>query len=100
LNEPEYYILDPVFTDPKRLRKERDAARTLKKSSWWRQKIQQGLCNYCEKRFNPAELTMDHVVPLARGGKSVKGNIVPSCQNCNKSKKLSTPADQLIKTLV
>ena len=29
------------------------------------------------------ELTMDHIVPLARKGKSTKGNVVPSCRLCN-----------------
>jgi hypothetical protein len=33
------------------------------------------------------ELTMDHVVPLARGGKSTKGNVVPACKPCNNKKK-------------
>ena len=30
---------------------------------------------------------MDHVVPLVRGGRSTKGNVVPACKECNTTKK-------------
>ena len=39
---------------------------------------------------------MDHVVPVARGGRSARGNVVPSCKECNNRKKLMTPAEQLM----
>jgi 5-methylcytosine-specific restriction endonuclease McrA len=39
---------------------------------------------------------MDHVVPVARGGRSTKGNVVASCKPCNTSKKLLTPAERLL----
>jgi 5-methylcytosine-specific restriction endonuclease McrA len=39
---------------------------------------------------------MDHVVPVARGGRSVKGNVVACCKPCNDRKKLLTPAEQLL----
>jgi 5-methylcytosine-specific restriction endonuclease McrA len=99
-SEPsEYFILDPVFTDPRRLKKERERARELKKSSWWNAQVQKGICHYCGGKFTSAELTMDHVVPLARGGESTRGNIVPACRACNQSKKLETPVDQLLKKI-
>lgn len=41
-------------------------------------------CAYCGD--DKSNLTMDHVVPLSRGGKHVSGNIVPSCQSCNSRK--------------
>ena len=34
---------------------------------------------------------MDHLVPLVRGGKSTKGNIVPACKDCNNKKKYVLP---------
>ncbi len=34
---------------------------------------------------------MDHVIPLIRGGKSTKGNVVPSCKECNNKKKHMLP---------
>ena len=42
------------------------------------------LCVYCLERC--ADLTMDHVVPLNRGGDHMAGNIVPACRSCNRSK--------------
>jgi 5-methylcytosine-specific restriction protein A len=30
---------------------------------------------------------MDHVVPLVRGGRSTRGNVVPACKTCNTDKK-------------
>jgi 5-methylcytosine-specific restriction protein A len=95
----EYFFLDPAHTDPKRIKKERDLARELKKSAWWKEKIRSGLCSHCGAKFKPEELTMDHVVPLARGGTSTKSNLVPLCKGCNAQKKLSTPVDLLFAQL-
>ncbi len=36
---------------------------------------------------------MDHIVPIARGGKSTKGNIVPACKDCNNKKKQLLPME-------
>lgn len=40
-------------------------------------------CVYCGE----SAATIDHVVPLARGGEHVVGNLVPACSDCNRSKK-------------
>ena len=39
------------------------------------------------------ELTMDHLVPLSRGGRSTKDNLVPSCKSCNNKKKTMLPVE-------
>lgn len=75
------------------LRAEKDKARELRRSRWWKEKLAQGVCHYCGGSFAPDELTMDHVVPLARGGKSVKENLVPACRECNSKKKLDLPME-------
>jgi 5-methylcytosine-specific restriction endonuclease McrA len=51
----------------------------------WRRLILRygGQCAYCHE-VRP--LTLDHVVPLARGGRHAVGNIVPACGSCNSSK--------------
>ena len=36
---------------------------------------------------------MDHVVPLARGGFTEKGNVVPCCKDCNTSKRDLLPLE-------
>ena len=46
-----------------------------------------GKCAYCgrpQSRNNI--LTKDHIVPVSKGGKTVRENIVPSCVRCNSSK--------------
>lgn len=92
-----YYMLDPAHTDPKRVRKEREKAQKLKKSQWWLDQLNRGICHYCEKKFSPRELTMDHIVPIARGGESNKGNLAPSCRACNQAKRLDTPVDEILR---
>jgi 5-methylcytosine-specific restriction endonuclease McrA len=82
--------------DPAHLAREREKARALRKSAWWLRRVQKGVCAYCGKSFAPRELTMDHVVPLARGGRSVRGNVAPACKECNNRKKYLTPAEQLL----
>lgn len=36
---------------------------------------------------------MDHIIPIARGGKSTKGNLVPACKACNTQKKQLLPME-------
>jgi 5-methylcytosine-specific restriction endonuclease McrA len=88
-----------VTADSKHIAKEREKARKLRKSQWWLTKISAGLCHYCGQKFAPKLLTMDHIVPVARGGTSTPGNVVPSCKDCNSKKQLATPVEQLLKTL-
>ena len=97
--EGEYYLLDPANTDPKRIKKEREKAQKMRKSQWWLTLLNQGICHYCGKKFPSKLLTMDHIVPLARGGTSTQGNIVPACRECNRDKKLETPAEKLLREL-
>ena len=73
---------------------EKNRARELRRSEWWKRKRATGICHYCQHQFLPAELTMDHLVPLARGGKSTKGNLVPACKECNTKKKYALPWEE------
>lgn len=75
------------------LRRERQKARELRRSQWWRHRIGAGLCHYCGARFASGELTLDHVVPLVRGGKSNRGNCVPACKECNTRKRDLLPTE-------
>ena len=40
-------------------------------------------CFYCSAK---APLTMDHIVPIIRGGRHSIGNLIPACGSCNSSK--------------
>lgn len=79
--------------DEEHLKREKHKARILRKSQWWKRKVAKGLCFYCGKSVPPKELTMDHVVPVSRGGCSKKGNVVPSCKTCNTKKKQLLPME-------
>lgn len=77
----------------KDIRKEKEKARRLRRMHWWNNKIQNGVCFYCNREVGREQLTMDHVVPLSRGGKSRKGNIVAACKECNTKKKYLLPVE-------
>ncbi len=93
-SEP-YFEINPDPDTAKRIRKERDKARELKRTPWWKNQLHKGRCHYCGHQFKPDQLSMDHIVSLARGGKSTRGNIVTACIECNRKKKLETPAEKL-----
>ena len=80
-----------VEVSEEQLRHERSRARELRASQWWKRKRGAGICHHCGAQFPPKELTMDHLVPLIRGGKSTKGNLVPSCKPCNTARKHRLP---------
>lgn len=79
-----------VAADADAQAKERQAGKQLKKSPWWKNRLGEGKCHYCKGRFHPSELTMDHMTPIARGGRSTKRNCVPCCKGCNDEKKHMT----------
>jgi 5-methylcytosine-specific restriction endonuclease McrA len=99
VSSDDYYILDPKAADPKRIKAEREKARKLRKSQWWLDQLNRGICHYCGRKLQANQLTMDHIVPLARGGTSAPGNIVAACRDCNRDKKLHTPVDQIFQQL-
>ena len=41
------------------------------------------VCAYCGKTFEKKDLTVDHIVPRCRGGKTTFDNTVPACKKCN-----------------
>jgi 5-methylcytosine-specific restriction endonuclease McrA len=96
MTSEDFYDLGDHDTVQRHINIERDRAKKLRKSSWWKTQIQKGLCHFCQQTVGTDNLTMDHLVPLARGGKSTRGNIVPACQACNQRKKLTTPVETVL----
>ena len=73
--------------------------RTAKAPSWSRKRLlarDKGICAYCSK---PAT-TVDHVLPVSRGGKSSWLNTVASCSPCNNKKGDRTVAESRMKSHV
>ena len=79
--------------DPEALTRERARARELRESQWWKRRIAEGLCYYCRRKVGRANLTMDHLVPMGRGGTSIRGNVVPACKECNTRKQSLLPLE-------
>jgi 5-methylcytosine-specific restriction endonuclease McrA len=50
-------------------------------------------CQFCSRTLPASELTLDHVVPRSRGGRSSWENLVACCYNCNNSKGDRTPEE-------
>lgn len=101
LRESHFMDLDIELITDQEIRREKEKARKLRHSAWWMTKTQKGVCHYCKEEVGRGNLTMDHIVPLSRGGKSRKGNIVPACKECNNKKKYLLPVEweEYLKTL-
>ncbi len=82
-----------VDVPEEQLRRERQKARDLRRSQWWKNRLAAGVCYYCGSEVGPAGLTLDHVVPLVRGGRSTRGNCVPACKSCNTRKRDLLPTE-------
>ncbi|HLW01970.1 MAG TPA: HNH endonuclease [Ktedonobacterales bacterium] len=68
------------------------------RSVWWalRQRVLERdnyTCVYCGRRGG--RLTLDHVVPVSRGGTSELNNLVTACVTCNSAKGTRTPQEWL-----
>lgn len=75
------------------IKRERRKARELRNSQWWKRCCAKGVCYYCGHSTPSKELTMDHIVPISRGGKSTKNNVVTACKGCNNKKKQLLPME-------
>lgn len=47
-----------------------------------------GCCEYCrsQNRFSPDSFSVDHIIPISKGGQSESENLAFSCQGCNNHK--------------
>lgn len=71
----------------------------IKDRNWWRnwsenrmdivkfKKESEKVCHYCNKQLTTKdEVTVDHVIPVSKGGENAKDNFVISCKACNREK--------------
>jgi 5-methylcytosine-specific restriction protein A len=94
--QEKFYSLGDDDAVQRHIRVERERGKKLRKTPWWKTQLQKGVCHFCQQNVGAENLTMDHVVPLARRGKSTRGNVVPACQACNRNKKLGTPVENIL----
>ena len=81
------------YVSEEELRRERAKAQEPRQSRWWQKRIARGRCPFCGAQGSPKKLTLDHVLPLVRGGKSTRGNCVPACKECNSRKQHLLPVE-------
>jgi 5-methylcytosine-specific restriction endonuclease McrA len=56
-------------------------------------------CQYCGGRPGNGELTIDHIIPRSKGGRSTWTNCVVACTRCNTRKSNRTPAQMGMRLL-
>lgn len=61
-----------------------------RKNLWKRDEYK---CQYCGKKPDSKDLTIDHVVPVSRGGATTWKNCVLACMKCNRKKADQTPSE-------
>jgi len=50
-------------------------------------------CAYCSNRFAESELTVEHILPVSRGGLHEWTNVVTACRSCNTRKGSRRPEE-------
>ncbi|SPD75762.1 HNH endonuclease domain protein [uncultured Desulfobacterium sp.] len=81
------------FVSDYHIKREKENARRLRRTNWWNSRLEKGVCYYCNAKVGRDQLTMDHLLPISRGGKSKKGNVVAACKECNNKKKYLLPVE-------
>ncbi|MBP6218397.1 MAG: HNH endonuclease [Oligoflexales bacterium] len=90
-------MLDDYETRKKHIQREKQKAKDLRKSSWWDAIVHKKKCSHCQTIVSsPSDLTMDHIVPLSKGGYSSRGNLVASCKACNTKKRDRTTVEWIL----
>ncbi len=89
------------FTLPKILRlfsrhKSEKKVRFSRHNVFWRDAF---TCQYCHVKHSTSQLTIDHVLPQSRGGKTSWENVVSACSPCNTRKGNKLPHEANMKLL-
>ncbi|HEX9732890.1 MAG TPA: HNH endonuclease [Thermoanaerobaculia bacterium] len=61
-----------------------------------------GCCEYCKSQaaYSPDTFSIEHIVPIARGGSHALANLALSCQGCNNRKFISIEAEDPVNGLI
>lgn len=89
-------ISGEVFPYPSILRLKNHVKRICLKTNFSRIGIirrDKATCQYCDKKLDHKDITIDHVLPKHQGGTSTFLNCVVACQKCNNRKANKTPEE-------
>ena len=59
----------------------------------WQQLYSADTCYYCGKQIEGRNKTVDHKIPISRGGTNARENLVMCCQSCNSHKNNRTESE-------
>lgn len=76
-------VVGGISVDPKRLFTQDDKAELLKQMTAENGKFR---CKHCNQLFYDTELTVDHITPWSKGGRTVLSNAQLLCRACNSAK--------------
>ena len=48
-------------------------------------------CYWCKRKLDSASATLDHMIPLSKGGTNGADNFVLACEDCNKGRQNDMP---------
>jgi len=82
------YPMPAVVRLLRRFRRDRQAIKFSRLNIYTRDRF---TCQYCGTQLCAEDLTFDHVVPRAAGGRTAWDNIVTACVPCNSRKANRTP---------
>jgi 5-methylcytosine-specific restriction endonuclease McrA len=83
VHSPSTTIKVPALAITKDYMKYKRAVRFSRRNLYLRDLYQ---CQYCHDTFNNEDLTIDHVIPISKGGKTTWENCVTACYTCNFNK--------------
>lgn len=94
ISTEKYYILIPeiIQIDREHIKKKPTSAKGISKKKVFDR--DDWKCGYCLEPVSGKTATVDHVIPVSKGGKSTYDNLVTCCGSCNR-KKGDTPLVQL-----
>ncbi len=80
----------PKFKRRKSLRKGKKKLHSNQKQRKWIIRTlvtkHKGLCQYCNKPIERADMTIDHIIPTSKGGLDIIENLALACNSCNQEK--------------
>ena len=79
-----------------RIHKSKKSVKFSRFNVLYRDKFQ---CQYCAVKLPPKKLTLDHILPISRGGRNSWENVVTACQKCNGKKGSYLPEECGMKLL-
>lgn len=95
---PRRYWPDPAWFHEMRIVCEGQTSEPIRRfRTQWRSRLykRNPYCRWCAYRVRKVQATLDHIIPLSRGGADHPLNYAMSCQRCNSARSDMTPADQI-----